>query len=107
MVVLGWNTIVLKQIEHKEMLCPICSHKGSVTFFLMCRVYHFFFIPVFPDNRYVYVVCRYCKEEINEVDVEKQYRILFKTKLYKEYVSLRAWSGSLIFLLIIIYYLFG
>lgn len=104
MVIFGWNTIVLKQIESQEMICPICLHKGSVTLFLMCRVYRFFFIPIFPDSRYVYAICRHCKEEINEVDIEKQDRLLFKTKTYKEHVPITSWTGLIFLLLFIIYF---
>lgn len=106
MVLLGWNTVVLRQVKHKDMLCPVCSHKGHITLFLMCRVYHFFFIPFFPDNRYIYAICDHCKEEINEVDADKQDRILFKTKSYKERSPFTAWSGLFLLLLVIIYFSF-
>lgn len=103
MILFGWNTLILRQAEHKELLCPICSHKGGLTFFLMCRIYHFFFIPFFPDKRYVYAVCRHCREEISEMDVEKQDRLLFKIRSYKEHAPLFAWSGSLLLLIFILY----
>ncbi len=104
MILWGWNTNILKQVEHKEIKCPICLHKGSITIFLMCRVYHFFFIPFFPDSKYIYSICKHCKEEINEVDVEKEDRKLFNTKSYPEHISIQSWTGTFLLLVIIIYF---
>ena len=103
MILWGWHTNVLKQVEPKDMKCPICSHQGNIVIFLMCRIYHFFFIPFFPDNRYIHAICKQCGEEIHEVDVEKEDRKPFRTKSYREHVPIKAWMGTFILLLIIIY----
>jgi len=103
MIVFGWKTVLLKQFKVKNLDCPICNTKESLVFSLLCRVYHFFFIPFFPDFRYIYGVCEHCGESVEKIDLEKPEREIFNVKQYPEKAPIYSWIGSLISSLIIIY----
>ena len=106
MILWGWNTIVLKQVEPHDLPCPICLRKGYIVILLMCKVFHLFFIPICPDTKYIYAVCKHCGEEISEIDVEKEHRKLFRAKSYHKHIPLKAWTGLFLILLISIIYFF-
>lgn len=103
MIVFGWKTVLLRQFRVKGIDCPICKTKESVVFSLLCRVYHFFFIPFFPDIRYIYGVCEHCGERIEKIDLETTERDIFNIKQYPEKAPRYSWIGCHISILIIFY----
>lgn len=104
MFVFGWRTLTLKQFNISRIDCPICKTKGSITFSLLCRIYHFFFIPLFPDTRYIHAACEHCGESIGKVDMEKGDREIFNVKKHPERAPKYAWLGTILFAFTVLYF---
>jgi len=105
MIVTGWRILVLREFKVKAIECPICKTQESLTFSLLCKYYHFFFIPFLPDFRYVYARCHHCGESIEAIDLEKADRHIFSVKQYPERAPMYTRLGAILSAIIILYLL--
>lgn len=103
MIVFGWRILILKYFKIENVKCPICNNYDTIVFSVLCKIYHFFFIPFFPDKRYVHAVCEHCGENLDDIDFEKEERKIFDIKQYKEKAPIYSWIGLVLTILAITY----
>jgi len=79
MIIFGTRGRVLKSKEIISYDCEHCNSKNTVTFSVIARYFHIFWIPIFPTSRKVISQCSHCKQVL--------YKNQMSAKMKQDYAS--------------------
>jgi hypothetical protein len=80
----GTKRILLGIYDPYPFQCPNCKELGTIDFTIYGDYYHYWYIPIFPQEKDGYACCSNCDFTINSVKFNRNTRELFQ-EIKKKY----------------------
>ncbi len=102
MIVYGWNSKELKQAPFPGHICPACGAENSFIV-VDASYFHVFWIPIFPYNKKLRIVCGDCGHTMKPKEVSQEVRQFAKQLKSKVKIPVWMFSGVGVVTLLIVY----